>query len=75
MRMPEPADQIQYAEEINRQFAEECWLIPTTWTIWGLVGKPEVMGIGESTHPAGGLLRDGAGFPGQVWFYNVWLDQ
>ena len=23
------------AEDINRQFAKECWILPTSWTIWG----------------------------------------
>jgi peptide/nickel transport system substrate-binding protein len=72
----DPAKAKTLAEDVNRQFAKECWLIPTTWAIWGLVGSPKIQGIGTSTFGDGEtILRDGAGFPGQVWFKNVWLEQ
>jgi ABC-type transport system substrate-binding protein len=73
---PDLAKQKVLAESVNQQFAKECWLIPTTWTIWGLVGTPKLQGIGQATFPDGEtIMRDGAGFPGQVWFNNVWLEQ
>jgi peptide/nickel transport system substrate-binding protein len=63
----------QYAEDINRQFASECWIVPLQYTVWGIIGEPTIEGIGSAPHAAGGFLRDGAGFPGQVWMSAVHL--
>ena len=73
---PDPAKRKEYAEEVNQEFAKQCWILPTAWTIWGVPAKANIQGIGQATFPGGtGKLRDGAGFPGQVWFNNVWLKQ
>ena len=29
-----------YAEDINRRFASECYIIPAAWTKWGLIRDP-----------------------------------
>ncbi len=62
------------AEDINRQFAKECWILPTSWAIWGIAHNGSIAGIGQLTQPdgSGKLVRDGAGFPGQVWLTGVW---
>jgi peptide/nickel transport system substrate-binding protein len=61
-----------YAEEINRQFAKECWILPLWFTKWGIIHTTDVQGIGTSPQASGeGILRDGAGFPGQVWLQGV----
>jgi peptide/nickel transport system substrate-binding protein len=62
-----------YAEDINRQFAKECWLIPTSFTKWGVISNLSVQGVGTTPQAdgQGGVLRDGAGFPGQVWLTAV----
>ena len=62
------------AEDINRQFAKECWILPTSWAIWGVAQNGSIGGIGQLTQPdgSGKLVRDGAGFPGQVWLTGVW---
>ncbi len=71
---PDPAKREQYADQVNQEFAKQCWIIPTRWVIWGIPGKPSIQGIGQSTFPGGkGLLADGAGFPGQVWFNSIWV--
>ena len=60
------------AETVNRQFASECWIIPTSYTQWGVIHNTSVNGIGQTVTPDGsGTLRDGAGFPGQVWLTGV----
>lgn len=57
-----------YAEDINRQFAAECWILPLWFTQWGMIHNTSVQGIGTTPQPDGsGILRDGPGFPGQVW--------
>jgi ABC-type transport system substrate-binding protein len=61
-----------YAEDINRQFAKECWIIPTSYTKWGVISNLSVQGVGTTPQADGkGVLRDGAGFPGQVWLTAV----
>lgn len=62
-----------YAEDINRRFASECLIIPTTQTEWGVFYDPAIQNIGRMPTPSGEFARDGAGFPGQVWFNSVFL--
>ncbi len=74
----DPEARTQIAQDINRRFAEECWLSPDSWTIWGIPHKPAIHGIGQSPipdAPDGVHNRDGAGFPGQVWTLALWLQQ
>ncbi len=62
------------AEDVNRQFAKECWILPLWYTKWGIIHVPEVQGIGTTPQPNGtGILRDGPGFPGQIWLQGVFL--
>jgi peptide/nickel transport system substrate-binding protein len=65
------------AETANQEFAQQCWLIPLYWTIWGIASKTGVQGMGTGTYPAGepGTLYDGQQFPGQIWWQSVWLKQ
>ena len=60
------------AEQINREFAKECWILPLWFTKWGIIHNTSVEGIGTTPQATGtGVLRDGAGFPGQVWLQGV----
>lgn len=66
------ARRIEIAQDINRQFGSECWIIPTTFTTWGIIMNPAVQNIGRDVLPGGGgTIADGAGFPGQVWLTAV----
>jgi hypothetical protein len=70
---PDKAVQKQLAEDVNRQFAKECWIIPKAWVIWGIVSAPDVAGLGEATFPDGTTPRaDGEGFPGQMNWGQVY---
>ncbi len=65
-------ERLAAAEDINRRFASECLIIPTSFTKWGVVNSTSVQGIGLTPQADGvGSLRDGAGFPGQVWLTSV----
>lgn len=65
-----------YAEDINRQFAKECWIIPTSFTKWGVIHDEAVQGIGNLALPdGGGTFLDGAGFPGQVWLTGAFVSE
>ncbi len=60
------------AEDINRQFAKECWILPLWFTRWGIIHNTSVEGIGTSPQASRyGHPCDGAGFPGQVWLQGV----
>ncbi|MEY4605931.1 MAG: hypothetical protein RLY45_691 [Actinomycetota bacterium] len=62
-----------YAEDINRRFASECFIIPTSFTTWAIISSPSVMGIGTMMQPdgSGSFVRDGAGFSGQIWLTSL----
>lgn len=69
----DPAERQAAAEEINRIFAENCYQIPNSWTLWGTPHKPEVKGLGQWVLPDGTPTRDGAGFSGQFWVHTLWI--
>ena len=70
----DPAKRKEYAENVNRQMAAECYSFAGSWTIWGTPYAPKVQGIGTHTFPDGTASRDGAGFSGQFWTNNIWID-
>jgi peptide/nickel transport system substrate-binding protein len=64
------------AEQINQRFASQCFTIPLTSTQWGVFYDDSVNNIGRAPIPGGGgFMRDGAGFPGQVWLTAVFVTQ
>ncbi|MEN9822005.1 MAG: hypothetical protein RLZ04_431 [Actinomycetota bacterium] len=69
----DPAERQAAAEEVNRIFAENCYQIPNSWTLWGTPHKPEVKGLGQWVFPDGTPSRDGAGFSGQFWVHTLWI--
>jgi peptide/nickel transport system substrate-binding protein len=63
-----------YAEDINREFAKQCWAIPLYWEIWGIAHKASVVGIDQLTFPDNTtLIGLGNGFPGQFPMTTIWL--
>jgi ABC-type transport system substrate-binding protein len=70
----DPAKRKEYAENVNRQMAGECYSLAGSWTIWGTPYAANVQGIGTHTFPDGSASRDGAGFSGQFWTNNIWID-
>jgi peptide/nickel transport system substrate-binding protein len=63
-----------YAEDMNRRFASECFVIPTSQTQWGIFFDTSVQNLGRQPTPGGSTFaRDGAGFPGQVFLSAVFL--
>lgn len=70
----DPAKRQSIAEDINRQFAKECWLLPTAWTIWGIASNGKIGGLGTFKMPdgSGATVRDGVYFPGQVWLTQAY---
>jgi peptide/nickel transport system substrate-binding protein len=76
-RETEDADERRaLAEDINREFAEQCWILPTSYTTWGIIMDPAVQNIGRDPLPDhDGFAADGAGFPGQVWLGSVFKSE
>ena len=62
------------AQDINRQFGQECWILPAYHTIWGIIMDPAVQNVTQESTPDGGIAIDGQGFPGQVWLDSVWIE-
>ena len=72
---PDAAAQVKAAEDANRQFASQCYIIPTTWALWGIVSNPRVQGLSTATFPDGKTpRRDGEGFPGSMQWSNVYVN-
>ena len=66
----------ELAQEINRQFGRECWIVPVYQVVWGIHMDPKVQNIGYTPLVDGdGTMLDGAGFPGQVWMTSVWVEE
>ncbi len=70
----DPADRQAAAEAVNKRMAEQCYQVPFVFTVWGTPHKPSVMGLGEGVLPDGSKARDGAGFSGQFWTHNLWIN-
>ena len=70
----DPAKRQAIAEDINRQFAKECWILPTSWTIWGIAQNGTIGGLATLKMPdgSGATVRDGVYFPGQVWLTQAY---
>lgn len=72
----DPEKRRGYAEEANRRFASECFIVPTSFTTWGISLNPKVNGIGQTPQADGdGFLRDAAGFAGQVWLTAAFVTE
>jgi peptide/nickel transport system substrate-binding protein len=70
----DPQVRLGYAEDMNRRFASECFVIPTSQTQWGIFFDSAVRNLGRQPTPSGTTFaRDGAGFPGQVFLSAVFL--
>ncbi len=70
----DPQVRLGYAEDMNRRFASECFVIPTSQTQWGIFFDSAVQNLGRQPTPSGTTFaRDGAGFPGQVFLSAVFL--
>jgi len=70
----DPVKRQSIAEDINRQFAKECWILPISWTIWGIASNGKIGGLGTFQMPdgSGTTVRDGVFFPGQVWLTQAY---
>lgn len=69
---PDPEARRAAAEQINRRFAEECYMLWLGWTVWAIPHRPEVAGFGTLESPDGESVasygsRSGAPYPQELW--------
>ena len=66
----DPAARIAIFEDMNRLFAERMYILPTTWTLWGIIAGPYVRDIAPLPLPEGGEtfpVISGAHAVTQMW--------
>jgi peptide/nickel transport system substrate-binding protein len=71
----DPAKKQEYAEEVNRIFAEQCYNLWGTWDIWGIAHKPTVHGVENFELPDGSTSQFGQGIAGTFYPMTLWVDQ
>ena len=71
----DPAKKQEYAEEVNRIFAEQCYNLWGTWDIWGIAHKPTVHGVENFDLPDGSTSQFGQGIAGTFYPMTLWVDQ
>ena len=47
-------ERIKVFEDMNRLFGERIYIMPTTWTLWGIIAHPSVQDIAPLPLPDGG---------------------
>ncbi len=50
----DPATRIEIFEDMNRLFGERVYILPTTYTLWGIIASPYVRDIAPLPLPDGG---------------------
>jgi peptide/nickel transport system substrate-binding protein len=72
----DPAEKKALAEELNRRFAEQCYDLWGTHTVWIVAGDPNVRGLAGTnlTLPDGGPAAEGSGIAGTFYPATLWLD-
>ena len=63
----DPAKKQEYAEEVNKIFAEQCYNLWGSWNIWGIAHKPTVHGVENFTLPDGKTSQFGQGIAGTFY--------
>jgi peptide/nickel transport system substrate-binding protein len=65
----------EFAQNVNKQMAAECYQFANSWTLWGTPRKASIQGLNTLVLPDGSKARDGAGFSGQFYTQTLWLDE
>lgn len=65
----------EFAQNVNKQMAAECYQFAGSWTLWGTPHKAAIQGLNSLVLPDGSKARDGAGFSGQFYTQTLWLDE
>lgn len=68
---PDPAKRQEYAANINRRMAEECYNIPGSHTLWGVPHQMSVRGLEPGVNPDGSATQESGGFFDVT---RLWID-
>jgi peptide/nickel transport system substrate-binding protein len=71
----DPAKKQEYAEEVNRIFAEQCYDLWATWTVWGITHTPDIHGVENFELPDGTTSQFGQGIAGTFYPMTLWMEQ
>ena len=71
----DPERKKEIAEEVNRLFAEQCYNIWGSYSVWGIIYKPNVSAPTAFELPDGTSSVFGAGFSGTFPMMNLWIKQ
>ena len=71
----DPARKKEIAEEVNRLFGEQCYNLWGSYSIWGILSKPNVHAPLPFELPDGSTVSFGAGFGGTFYLMNTWVEQ
>jgi peptide/nickel transport system substrate-binding protein len=71
----DPAVKATYAEDVNRRIAEECWMVPTQWTVWGIAAESNVNGVDADLVPGTDTpLAISQATPGVINVATLWVE-
>jgi peptide/nickel transport system substrate-binding protein len=71
----DPAKKKEYAETVNKRFAEQCYNLWTDWDIWAVAHKPTVHGVENFKLPGGEQSIFGSGIGGTFYNNTLWVEQ
>jgi peptide/nickel transport system substrate-binding protein len=72
----DPAKKQEYAEQVNKIFADECYNLWGSWDIWGIAHPKTVHGVENFTLPDGGKSSQfGQGIAGTFYPMTLWVGQ
>jgi peptide/nickel transport system substrate-binding protein len=71
----DPARKQEIAEEVNRLFGEQCYNLWGSYSVWGILAKPNIHGVSSFALPDGSNATFGAGIGGTFYMMNVWVEQ
>ncbi|MFN8020325.1 MAG: ABC transporter substrate-binding protein [Acidimicrobiales bacterium] len=69
---PDAAKRNEYAQNVNRQMAAECYNMPLSWGLWGVIRTPDLQNVGNTVLPDGSAFLESGGF---FSLAQVWLPQ
>ena len=71
----DPAKKKEYAETVNKRFAEQCYDLWENWEVWGIAHKPTVHGVENFALPDGEMSIFGSGIGGTFYPQTLWVSQ
>ena len=71
----DPAEKKELAETVDKQFAEQCYNLWGSYTVWGLPHTPKVHGLEDFTAPSGEPICLCNGIQAVINVNSIWIEQ